>query len=179
MGAGGSRPHEDLVRIGRVAKVHGNDGRVYVDVAAFPGVVVIDMELRAGERDLRVAEVGGTPQRPLVRFEGLCSRDGAVALKGTALYAERTALPPLGEGEWYGSDLEGLRVEDRAGRLIGHVRRVVNGPSTDVIEVRLSDDGELLVPLGDDAVLDLDVTQGRMVVDRHFLALDDAGDDAG
>ena len=54
----------------------------------------------------------------VARFEGIGDRTAAEALRGTALTVPRSALPPLGEGEYYHADLIGLQCFDRAGAAL-------------------------------------------------------------
>ncbi len=87
------------------------------------------------------------------------SRAAAEALRGEPLLAEMT----LAEGEWWAKDLVGLRVVD-GDREVGVVERVVAYPSCEVLVV-----GDLLVPLIDDAVRDVDIERGVVDVSLEFL----------
>ena len=51
----------------------------------------------------------------IARFAGVADRNAAEALRGTALTVPRSALPPLGEGEYYYTDLIGLSVTSAEG----------------------------------------------------------------
>ena len=80
----------------------------------------------------------------------------AAAIGGELLLVAQD-LPP---GEWLASDLVGCGVDDR-----GSVRRVLAGPSCDVLEL---EDGTL-VPLVADAVRAVDTVGRRIEVDWDFL----------
>ena len=84
-------------------------------------------------------------------------------LAGEPLWVQRAELPPLEEDEFYADDLVGLRVVDGE-RAVGVVERVRELPSCEVLEV-----GELLIPLIDDAVRDIDLEAGTIDVDLEFL----------
>lgn len=171
-GARSSHPGPQWVRIGRVGKAHGSGGGFYLDVPAFPGAVTAGMKLLVGGRELEVADVGGMPTRPLVHTGAVASREEAAQLKGGDVWALRDALPVAEPGEWYGSDLEGMAVTDGT-HALGSVRRLVNLPSVDVLEVELAEGGEeLLVPLVEDAVVAVDLDARVVTVDRRFLGLD-------
>ncbi len=103
----------------------------------------------------------GTPERPLLRLEGIGDRDAADALGGELLLVAQE----LPGGQWLAADLVGCEV---AG--VGSVRRVLAGPSCDVLEL---EDGTL-VPLVADAVTTVDTDARRIEVDRAFLGLDGA-----
>ncbi len=108
-----------------------------------------------------VESLGGTDKRPLVRLEGVDDRDGARALGGELLLAPGGRLT---EGEWLAADLIGCSVDGG-----GSVRRVIAGPSCDVLEL---DDGTL-VPLVADAVKEVDPEGRRIEIDRAFLGMVD------
>jgi 16S rRNA processing protein RimM len=146
-----------LVSAGRVGRAHGRDGAFYVErpeERLDPGTEVTV----AGARR-RVTQLGGTPDRALVRLSGIESREGAVRLHGEPLLVEG-ALEP---GEFLAAELVGCEV---AG--LGRVERVLAAPSCDVLELS---DGSL-IPLVADAVRSVDTGTGRIEVDRGFLGLD-------
>ena len=81
----------------------------------------------------------------------------------------RAAAPELGADEWWAEDLEGCRVYDR-GREVGTVSGLMALPSCEVLRVERSDEeGELLVPLVNDAVRSVDIDARRIEVDLGFL----------
>ena len=112
----------------------------------------------------RVERRAGTDERPLVRLTGTGDREGASGLRGAAL-AVAVEEAPLAEDEWLSSDLVGCRIEG-----LGVVRRVVAGPSCDLLELG---SGEL-VPFVADAVRRVDVAGRVIEVDHGFLGF--AGD---
>ena len=149
-----------LVPAGRVGRPHGNDGSFHVDrpqATLEPGTTVT-----VAGREARIERRAGTPERPLLRLSGVGDRDAAAALRGEKLLVAE-ADAPLGEGEWLAEDLVGCRIEG-----IGEVRRVVSGPSCDVLEV--GEDG-FLVPFLSDAIRSIDTAAGTIEVDRRFLGL--------
>ncbi len=117
----------------------------------------------------RIVRRAGTDRRPIVRLDGCESREGADALRGQELLAPRTLAPALEEEEWWIEDLEGCLVLDGP-RPVGVVRRVLELPSCEVLEVERQDrGGRLLVPLVGDAVRTVDVERQRIDIDLRFL----------
>jgi 16S rRNA processing protein RimM len=119
-------------------------------------------------RPARIERRAGTDARPILRLEGHGSREAADALRGEPLLVPASALPELGEDEWWAHELEGCRVTDGE-REIGVVRRMRALPSCEVLEVDRTGGGELLVPLVSDAVRDVDVPGRRIDVDMAFI----------
>ena len=104
---------------------------------------------------LGVLRVGGTPQKPVVRVDGVKTREAVEALRGTPIVAE----VGLEEGEVWAEELVGRRVVDGE-HEVGVVERVLAYPSCEVLVVtssgdpnlRGSKDETLLIPFVDDAV---------------------------
>jgi 16S rRNA processing protein RimM len=143
-----------LVTAGRVGKAHGRDGSFYVEDPDHPlpeGTAVV-MTSRAHTVERRA----GADDRPLVRLSGLGDRDAVVSLRGELLLVEAELV----EGEWLAGDLVGCDVPE-----LGTVRRVLNGPSCDVLELS---DGTL-VPLVSDAIVSIDPHARRIEVRLEFL----------
>src|SRR5436305_5232760 len=156
------------LRAGRVGRPHGLDGSFHV---THPNSALLGAGVRVllGGREVRVNRRAGTDQRPIVRVDGCEDRSAAEAMRGEALLVPRTDAPALEEDEWWAEDLEGCTVHDGE-RAVGVVRRLLALPSCEVLEVERSDaEGELLVPLVADAVLDVDIERRRIEVDLEFL----------
>jgi 16S rRNA processing protein RimM len=125
-------------------------------------VVVVAGVPRAIERR------AGTDARPIVRLEGVASRDAAEALRDAPLGVPVAEAPALAEGEFWAHELEGLAVVDGS-RQVGVVRRLVGLPSCEALDVERADGSELLVPLVRDAIRSVDVPGGRVDVRMEFL----------
>ena len=146
---------------GRVGRAHGLDGSFYVEgprheLAEGTAVTV------AG-RETVVERRAGTDQRPLVRLAGIDDRAAAEALLGEVLSIDDGG--DLAEDEWAAADLIGCTIEG-----LGDVRRVIEAPSCDLLEVGPD---AVLVPFVRDAVKRVDTESGVIEVDRAFLGLDE------
>ena len=99
----------------------------------------------------------------LVRLEGLDDRTAAEVLKGAEVLVSEDTLPVLGDDEYYYFELEGLDVVDTEGSPLGRISSVFNAGASDVATV-VGDDGEWMLPVIDDVVVEIDREAGRMVV---------------
>ena len=88
----------------------------------------------------------------IARFVEIADRNAAEALRGTLLSVPRSALPPLGEGEYYHADLLGLEARSDAGEPLGTVVAVENFGAGDVIEIERPDGKRFMVPMRREAV---------------------------
>ena len=88
----------------------------------------------------------------VARFVGVTDRNGAEALRGTALTVPRAALPALGEGEYYYADLLGLPAVSTDGDDLGICVAVDNFGAGDVIEIERPDKRRFMVPMRAEAV---------------------------
>ncbi|MBJ7348879.1 MAG: 16S rRNA processing protein RimM [Thermoleophilaceae bacterium] len=171
MNTEGARPGPEWVRIGRVGKAHGYDGGFYGETPSFPGELSVGATVLVAGSERKVTQLGGTPKRPLLHISDCATREAAAALADSPIWLERSALTNVAEGEWFGSDLEGMAVTDGQNAL-GTVRRVVNAPSVDFLEVDTGADDDILVPVIGDAVLSVDLESRTVTVNRSFLGLD-------
>jgi 16S rRNA processing protein RimM len=152
---------------GRVGRAHGLDGSFYV-TRPRPVLLGIRSPLRIGDRDHEIVRRAGTDAKPIIRVDGIDSREAADAVRGAELLAPRAAAPALGEGEYWPEDLEGCAVTDGV-TAIGVVRRLVGYPSVDVLEVERDGAPDLLVPMVRDAIRSVDVDARRVDVSLAFI----------
>ena len=149
-----------------MGRAHGLDGSFHV-TSPRPRLLTLGMPTDLGEIVRRV----GTDERPVIRLAGLETREAAEALHGQPLLVALEHAPPLEPGEWWAHELEGLRVTDGE-REVGTVRRMLELPSVEVLEVERPNGTELLVPMVGDAVRELDMEGRRVDVDLRFLDAD-------
>ena len=149
-----------------MGRAHGLDGSFHV-TSPRPRLLTLGMPTDLGEIVRRV----GTDERPVIRLAGLETREAAEALHGQPLQVALKDAPPLEPGEWWAHALEGLRVTD-GDREVGTVRRMLELPSVEVLEVERPNGSELLVPMVGDAVRELDMEGRRVDVDLRFLDAD-------
>ena len=98
------------------------------------------------------------------RLSGVETKEQADALKGVTLWADRAALPALGDDEFYHADLIGLEVVDTGGASLGRVRAIHDHGAGDILEIH-GQSGTLLVPFTRAAVPTVDLSARRIVAD--------------
>ena len=149
-----------LVPIGKVGRPHGLDGAFVVERASpddrrweVGATVLVD----GVPATITLARRAGGGRRA-IRLD----RD---APRGAELAVRDSDLPPPDPDSFYAFQLVGLEAVDEEGAPLGRIVEVHPGAANDNVELS---DGTL-VPLVEDAVRDVDLENGRIVVVRSFL----------
>lgn len=87
------------------------------------------------------------PNGAVARFAEIGDRTQAEGLRGTELTVPRSALPPLGEGEYYHVDLIDLPCVSTAGEELGVVVAVENFGAGDILEIERPNGKRFMVPI--------------------------------
>jgi 16S rRNA processing protein RimM len=158
------------VLLGIVAAPHGVRGLVRIrsytedpmDVAAYG-----ELSDETGSRRYRVEALSTAKGAVLARIEGVADRTAAEAVRGLRLYVERERLPATGEREWYEADLIGLPAVGRDGRDWGKVMAFHDFGAGRTMEVSggTASRHSVMLPFTDEAVPEIDVEGGKVVVD--------------
>ena len=141
------------VTLAAIAGAHGVRGEVRLKLfgegaEALRAFSVFD----AGDRKLTLKSVRPANQGAVATFAEVNDRSAAEALRGTVLTVPRSALPPLGEGEYYHHDLLGLPCVSTDGSAVGEVVAVENFGAGDILEIAKPDGKRFMVPMNSRAV---------------------------
>jgi 16S rRNA processing protein RimM len=138
----------DWLAIGKIVAPQGLNGEVRI----YPDTDFPERFLTPGQRWLR------SPQQSqpiaieleqgryleaknlyVVRFQGICDRNQAEALRGCTVLVRAGDRPKLEPGEYYLTDLIGLEVLDvNSQKLLGHVIQLASA-GNDLLEIELLD----------------------------------------
>lgn len=113
----------------------------------------------------RLSTAKGAKDAVIAKLEGVEDRDAAEALKGQELYVDRARLPGEEEDEFYHADLIGLGVRDLAGEGLGTVMAVHNFGAGEMLEVKLDAGGVAMIPFTREAVPEILIGEGHIIVD--------------
>jgi 16S rRNA processing protein RimM len=162
------------VELGRVVGAHGLAGEIRVSFFGDgPGNLVRASAVRLGadaddphSRRLTVerARPGRTGEVRMA-LEGIHSREAAQALGGLLVIADAAELEALPPGEHYWYELVGCRVEAAGGQAVGIVRELWNPGAHDVLVVERGDGRDVLIPAVPEFLREVDVGEGRVVVE--------------
>lgn len=159
-----------MVLVGVITGARGVRGEVKLkSFTAEPAAVAAYGPLfdEEGARQLRLNLVGGHGDHLVARVDGVADRTQAEALKGLRLYVPRTALPAPDDDEYYHADLIGLTAllqGDGEPEPFGRVRTVEDFGGGTVLGIESLEHGTVMVPFTRDAVPEVDLAGGRLIV---------------
>ena len=160
------------VVLGRITGLFGVRGWVKVYSYTEPREAVLEygrwlLSGKEGWHEATVAEGQRHGKTIIARIDGYVDRDQAAQLIGTEIAVPREALPETGEGQFYWSDLEGLRVVHCDGSELGTVAYLLETGANDVMVVR--GERERLIPfVMNEVILGVDLDKGEIEVDWEW-----------
>jgi 16S rRNA processing protein RimM len=150
----------DCFQLGAIVKPHGIQGLVsiYLDVdfpddyAEMDSVFVLD---RGQLEPYFIDEIRINGNKGIVQFEEIDTVEKAEMLAGKELYLPLKVLPKLGDNQFYFHEITDFKVIDKQAGELGTVLTVYSFPHQDLIAM-LFKGVEVLIPISDDIVLNLD-----------------------
>lgn len=162
------------LEVGKIVNTHGLKGEVkIIPWTDYPEVFedIEEIYLPDGTK-LKVKGVKYQKNNIIVKLEGINYIDEAEKLKGKVITADREFLGELEEGVYYVADLIGLSVVTDEGEEIGKISDVLRTGANDVYEVKREGAKDLLIPVIDSVVKEVDIEGGRVVVELMEGLLD-------
>jgi 16S rRNA processing protein RimM len=164
----GNRP--DYIIVGRVGRPRGVSGQINIDAATdspdrFLDLRNIMLVVDGARKSFRVESAELIGGRPVIRVQGVGSREEASRLTGLSIeipIAEAITLP---EGRFFQFDLIGCRLIGCDGTDYGEIEEIMFYPANDLFRVVSPRFGETLFPVVDRFVLAVDIAARRVIVD--------------
>jgi 16S rRNA processing protein RimM len=165
-----------MIRVGQVGGAYGVEGAVKVipltdfEDRFSPGA---SMLLEGAEREVEWSRPGHPGL--VVKLRGIDNRTMADLVRGHYLEVPEAEARPLAEGKFYHHQVVGLTVLTSSGQELGVIAEILERPANDVW---VSRDGKVehLIPATKDAVVQVDVDAGRVVVADWLVQVEDARD---
>lgn len=166
---------EREVRVARIGKPHGIRGEVTVELFTDSpqtrfikgnSFSVFKDSGRSGTfPNLTVEKARWNKSIMLLKFAEFSDRNTAESLRNSELYAEPEESD-VDEDSWYAGDLIGLSVhqDDFGAAVLGEVAGLITGDAQDLLEIRLSDGREVLLPFVEEIVPEIDEQRGAIVI---------------
>lgn len=159
-------------RVGIITSPHGIKGEVKVypttdDLKRFLDLKEAILVCGGAERNVRVEGVKFFKNLAILKLSGIESPEAAKNFQNADLFVTRENAVPLDEGEYYIADMIGADIflEDKS--HFGTVRDILQTAANDVIVAETDDGKEVLLPVTEECVLDMDAENARITI--HLL----------
>jgi len=151
------------VTVGRILTAHGLNGEIKVQpLSDFPTRFDVGSRLWLDGAPVRVERSRRQQNSVILKLERINTRTAAEALRGKELQVPEPT-PIYEKGRYYLHDIIGLDVVEADGTLLGTLADVLATGANDVFVVR-GERGELLLPVVEDVITDVDLRGKRIVV---------------
>ncbi len=162
-----------MIRVGQISGAFGIQGAVKVlPLTDFQDRFEAGSELYLSGEPRRVEWSRERGQGLIVKLIGVENRTLAELLQGLYLELPASESKPLPEGRYYHHQLVGLEVTTQGGRVLGTLADVLERPANDVWVARQGS-LEQLIPATREAVVEVDLAAGRVVVADWLLDVED------
>jgi 16S rRNA processing protein RimM len=163
---------ERLLNIGKIVNTHGIKGELKI----YPQTDFPEVRFKVGNKLMMFPPDSGTPieieivasreQKTMyvVKIKGYDNINQVEKFKGWELKVTDGERVPLPEGEYYFRDIVGCEVITDDGETLGTVTDILSPGANDVWVVKMAKGKELLLPVIDDVVLDVDVAARKIKV---------------
>ena len=154
---------------GKIINTHGLRGEVKVVTwtdypEVFEDIEFLYVHKKTGDERLDIKNIKYQKNNIIVKFSQINDIDEAKKYKNMILYVDRDQMPPLPEGMNYIVDLIGLEVYNEEGEKIGVIADVFNTGANDIYDVKREGKKNLLLPVIDECVKEVDMENGRVIV---------------
>ena len=159
----------DRLEVGKIVNTHGLKGEVKIVTWTDYPEVFEDLEYvfakkKNEEIKLNLKQIKYQKNNIIAKFLEINSIEEAETFKNCVLTAERDMLGELPEGTYYIADLIGCEVFSDEGESLGKISDVFNTGANDIYAVSVPQKKDLLIPVTEEAVLNVDIENKRVTV---------------
>ncbi|MGH9871156.1 MAG: ribosome maturation factor RimM [Pyrinomonadaceae bacterium] len=169
---------DDLIIVARAVKTRGLKGELVADLLTdFPERFQQVSELTgvspSGERrQFELESHWFQNDRMVLKLRGYDSIESAKELVGYEFGLPEAERVELAKDEFYDWELEGCLVESTLGQAVGKVREVMRTGGVELLVVENNERGEVFVPMVASIVMEIDVSQKKILIDPPEGLLD-------
>ena len=158
-----------MLRVGVFANTYGVRGEIKVfpttdDVTRFKKLKKIYLDKGIEKMELEIQSVRYFKNMVILKFKGIDNINDIEKYKGKDLLIHREQAVPLKEDEYFICDIINAQVVTETGEEVGVLKEVLQTGANDVYVVRTTEGKEILLPVIDECVLDLNVEEKIVTV---------------
>jgi 16S rRNA processing protein RimM len=156
--------------VGKLRRPHGVLGEILMDVVTdFPERLASGVTVFIGNdhQPFHITSCRWHQDCLLIAFQEIRDREEAGALRNSLVYVRADEIPPLEDGEYYHHELIGLEVREETGAYFGVVTGILETGANDILVVTLQNGAEVLLPITDEVILNVNLKDGEVLV--HLL----------
>lgn len=164
---------DNYLRVGVISNTHGIGGEVKVfpttdDSKRFKKLKQVFLDTGKEYMALKVERVRFFKNMVIVKFKDINNINDIEKYKGKDLLVTREEAVPLEENEYFIYDIIDALVVDEEGKEIGILKEVLTTGANDVYVVEMPNKKEILLPVIDECILEID-TENKKVI-AHIMA---------
>jgi len=156
-----------FLAVGKLRRPHGVKGELLMEILTDfperlrPGMVLF---LEPSHDPLLLRSVRPHKDGLLVAFQGCETPEAAGAYRNSLVTVKTASQPTLPEGEYYHHQVIGLQVRTTSGQVVGRVIEILSTGAHDVLVARGETGPEILIPLVQPFLHEINLTTGEMIV---------------
>ncbi|PRX26659.1 16S rRNA processing protein RimM [Orenia metallireducens] len=159
---------EKLITIGEIIRHQGNKGEVRVKpltdfIERFEMLDRVYLVKNRIKKEVYLEDVWYHKQFVILKFEGFDGISEAIDHKGYLIQIAEEEKVELAEDDYYVDEIIGIEVYTKNGEYLGTLQEVLETGANDVYIVN-NDGEELLLPAIKDVILNVDLSEQKMVV---------------
>lgn len=163
---------ENLLRVGVISNTHGIKGEVKVfpttdDMNRFSKLKEVLVDTGKELVPLTVTGVKFFKNQAILKFKEIDNINDVEKYKSKDLLVTRENAVPLEKDEYFICDLIGCTVFSDEGTKLGELTEVLQTAANDVYVVTTSDKKEILIPVTEECVINIDIDERKITV--HLL----------
>ncbi len=161
---------KDCFYLGKITKPFGYKGELIFwfdvdDPTEYKGIQSVLIELKTGLVPFIIQSLKlRMPNTAIVKLEDI-TPDAALTLVGNDLYLPLKVLPKLTGNKFYFHEVIGFDVIDTTYGNIGKIDKILDYPAQPIMQVVNKDAKEILIPVIDQIILNVDRKKKEMEVD--------------
>ncbi len=166
--AGSSQESEPaFLVVGKLRRPHGVRGEIPMEIYTdFVELLTPGLTLYIGEsyQPHQIESTRWKGDLILLKFKDIDDRTVVSSLTNDLVFIDEEELPPPSEGTFYPHQLIDLDVYDEAGVFLGSIQQILVTGANDVLLILTEAGDEMLLPVIEDVILDVDFSENRMTI---------------